>query len=154
MNEIQHLKQSFEDLFDGHPWLDITVIGTLQQLTPTQAYKRAVPNCNTIWEIVTHIIAWRKNLLERLHGVVITTPDHNYFQPVTDASDAAWQQTLDQLHATQQQWINYFEELKEDSFEKIYPNNKMTYLQHIHGIIQHDAYHLGQIVLLAKVALH
>ena len=34
--------------------------------------------------------------------------------------------------------------------EKVYPNNGMSYYEHIQGIIQHDAYHLGQIVLLAK----
>jgi uncharacterized damage-inducible protein DinB len=27
----------------------------------------------------------------------------------------------------------------------------MTYYEHIQGIIQHDAYHLGQIVLLSKL---
>ncbi len=36
------------------------------------------------------------------------------------------------------------------SFEKIYPPEGQTYYEHIHGNIQHDAYHLGQIVMLAK----
>ena len=39
----------------------------------------------------------------------------------------------------------------ESDFDKIYPSNKMSYYEHIHGIIQHDAYHLGQIVLLTKL---
>jgi hypothetical protein len=32
----------------------------------------------------------------------------------------------------------------------LYKSNGMTYYEYIHGVIQHDAYHLGQIVLLAK----
>jgi len=35
-------------------------------------------------------------------------------------------------------------------FEKIYPSNGNTNYEHTHGIIQHDAYHLGQIVLFGK----
>ena len=34
---------------------------------------------------------------------------------------------------------------------KIYVNNGHTYYEHIHGIIQHDVYHLGQIVILKKL---
>ena len=42
------------------------------------------------------------------------------------------------------------EKNSEKDFEKIYPGNQLNYYEHIHGIIHHDIYHLGQIVLLAK----
>ena len=45
----------------------------------------------------------------------------------------------------------FLENFNESQFDKIYPSNKMTYYEHIHGILQHDAYHLGQIVLLSKL---
>jgi hypothetical protein len=38
------------------------------------------------------------------------------------------------------------------AFETVYPPNQMTWYEHIQGMLQHDAYHLGQIVLLAKAA--
>ncbi|WP_235811010.1 DUF1572 domain-containing protein [Aequorivita aquimaris] len=50
----------------------------------------------------------------------------------------------------QQSTINN-QPLPKADFEKEYPTNKHSYYKHIHGIIQHDAYHLGQIVLLAKM---
>ncbi len=150
MNEIARIKQLFADLFNGHPWLDVTIKDTLDNLTAEQAYRNVVTGGNTIWEIVNHIIAWRQNVLERVGGAVITTPEHNYFFPVQDCSDEAWEQTLIELNETQDQWLRFFDEFSEEDFEKIYPNNNMTYYQHIHGIIQHDAYHLGQIVLLVK----
>ena len=46
--------------------------------------------------------------------------------------------------------MDFLEQLKTDQLEQEYPVNQMTYYEHIQGIIQHDAYHLGQIVLLAK----
>jgi hypothetical protein len=56
------------------------------------------------------------------------------------------------LDDSQQARNNFLGEFDEANFEKPYPPHNLTYYQHIHGILQHDAYHLGQIVLLAKAA--
>jgi UTP:GlnB (protein PII) uridylyltransferase len=57
---------------------------------------------------------------------------------------------LENLAASQQQWEDFLSGMKDDGLSGIYlPNGRMHY-EHIHGIIQHDAYHLGQIVLIAK----
>ncbi len=47
------------------------------------------PHCNTVWEIVNHIISWRENVLQRLQGKIMITPDNNYFTIVTDQSSTA-----------------------------------------------------------------
>ena len=106
---------------------------------------------NTIWEIVNHLFAWRENVLKRVQGEVLETPANNYIQKIEDASEEAWQQTLDALETTQKEWLYFLNTFPEADFEKEYPTNKHSYYKHIHGIIQHDAYHLGQIVILAKM---
>ena len=151
MKETERIIKLFEDLFEGEPWIEVNLIGTLKGITAEQAAKRSLAERNTIWEIVNHLISWRQNVLERIQGKVITTPGNNYFTAVTDTSPEAWTSTLHQLKVSQLQWINFLRTFRESDFEKIYPINSMTYYEHIHGIIQHDAYHLGQIVLLAKL---
>jgi uncharacterized damage-inducible protein DinB len=89
--------------------------------------------------------------LQRVHGNVIVTPENNYFEAVADTSPEAWKNTLKKLEESQTAWLNFLNNFNESNFENIYPNNKMTYYEHIHGIIQHDCYHLGQIVILAKM---
>ncbi len=150
MQETDRIIKLFEDLYDGSPWIDVTLIGTLENVTAEQASWRVLPNRNTIWEIVNHLISWRLNVLQRVQGKVLITPDNNYIAVIEDVSPAAWADTLQQLKGSQQQWVDFLKTFREDDFEKIYPNNSMTYYEHIHGIIQHDAYHLGQIVILAK----
>jgi hypothetical protein len=90
-------------------------------------------------------------VLVRVQGNVITTPNNNYFSEIEEISETAWQQSLERLQNSQQQWITFLKHFDESDFDKIYPSNKMSYYEHIHGIIQHDAYHLGQIVLLTKL---
>lgn len=151
LKDTDRIIKLFADLYEGNPWLGVNWMDTLNTISAEKASRRIAEGRNTIWEIVNHVIHWRRNVLQRLHGDVITTPDHNYILPVSDTSEIAWQRTLKELHLSQQEWLVFLEGCDENQFSKIYPNNQMTYYEHIHGILQHDAYHLGQIVLLAKM---
>lgn len=148
--ENKGIEVLFKDLFDGDPWLDVTILGTLENITAGKAAKKLAPFPNSVWEIVNHLADWRLNVLRRVQGAVITTPGHNYFEPVADTSETAWKETIERLKDSQVLWLDFLQEVDAGTFSTVYPNNNMTYYQHIHGIIQHDAYHLGQIVLLAK----
>ena len=150
MKESQRISGLFSNLYQGEPWIDVTLVGTLQSISYQKAAEK-YKNCNSIWEIVNHIIAWRENVLQRVQGKVINTPNHNYFESVHDVSESAWQTTLDNLAQSQQHWMSFLEHCNESEFDAIYPNNGLNYYEHIHGIIQHDTYHLGQIVILSKL---
>ncbi|WP_026449748.1 DinB family protein [Aequorivita capsosiphonis] len=154
MNESNRIQSLFTDLYHGHPWLDVTLQDTLSRITSEQAFERPIQDGNTIWEIVNHIIAWRENVLKRVQGEVLEIPSNNYIEVIKDPSDEAWQNTLAALETTQKEWLYFLNTFNEADFKKEYPANKLSYYQHIHGIIQHDAYHLGQIVLLTKLVKH
>lgn len=151
MRENARMIKLFTDLYDGDPWLGVNWMDTLKTISAEKACTRIAEDRNTIWEIVNHVTLWRRNVWRRIQGEVNTTPDHNYILPVTDVSEEAWQRSLQELKDTQQQWLDLLESYDENQYSNIYPNNQMTYYEHIHGILQHDAYHLGQIVLLSKL---
>ncbi len=150
--EKERIISLFEKLYDGHPWIDVSIMDTLQKISAQQAVAKVLPNCNSIWEITNHMISWRENVLQRVQGKVITTPSDNYIKPITDTSQEAWMKTLEELKKTQKEWIGFLRRFNVEDFGTEYQPNGMTYYEHIHGIIQHDAYHLGQIVLLSKLA--
>jgi uncharacterized damage-inducible protein DinB len=151
MKEAQRIINQFEYLYNGEPWIGVNILGTLENISAKQAAIKIAGDRNSIWEITNHIISWRLNVLQRVKGKTMVSPDNNYFEPVTDQSAAAWKNTLEQLKISQQEWIDFLKTFSENDFEKIYPKNGMTYYENIHGIIQHDAYHLGQITLLSKL---
>ncbi len=151
MKETARISGLIKALYNGHPWLEVTIMDNLSKLSWEKAGKKAHPRLNSIWEIVNHLVSWRLNVLKRVQGEVIKTPENNYFTAVTDQSEQAWLRTLDNLQASQEAWIQFLEQVDDGILEKTYPVNNMTYYEQIHGIIQHDAYHLGQIVLLAKM---
>lgn len=150
MNESKRTLSLFKKLYDGSPWIDINISSVLKNVSAEQASKRVLKNCNTVWEITNHIIGWRSDVLQRVQGKIIASPENNYFEPVADTSEKNWADTLKRLSDVQDDWIEFLDKVDSGEFEKVYASNNMTYYEHIHGIIQHDAYHLGQIVLLLK----
>jgi uncharacterized damage-inducible protein DinB len=151
MKETERISGLIKALYNGHPWLDVNMMDNLSKLTWQQAGRKVHPRLNTIWEIVDHLVSWRMNVLQRVQGELIKTPADNYFAPVAERSERNWSATLARFQVSQGAWIQFLEQADDEILESVYPVNHMTYYEQIHGIIQHDAYHLGQIVLLAKM---
>jgi uncharacterized damage-inducible protein DinB len=151
MTETERIKSLFEKLYNGDPWIGVSIVSTLSKLSGDQAAKRPLATCNTIWEIVNHMVSWRLNVSRRVQGELMTTPQSNYVEPISDASEAAWKKSLSNFETTQKQWLALLTDFPVSDFEKVYPPNQMNYYEHIQGMLQHDAYHLGQIVLLSKL---
>jgi uncharacterized damage-inducible protein DinB len=147
MTESKRIAGLFQDLYSGQPWIDMTVMGTLAGISAQEAARRVRPEWHTIQELVHHLACWRENVLQRIQGKLIKTPAHNYFK--IDSKES-WLQLRQRLADTQSAWVAFLQKMPVRSMGLVYPNNGLDYYAHIHGILQHDAYHLGQIVLLAK----
>src|SRR3569832_2055482 len=101
MNEINRILSLFEKGYQGSPWIDVNLVDTLQAITAEQALKKIKKNSNSIWEITNHLISWRKSVLQRMQGMEVKAPSHNYFVQVETGSAAEWKKTLDELAVTQ-----------------------------------------------------
>ena len=150
MDELSRLKKLFTDHYNGNPWLDINIVDTLNELTASQA-ARKIGDFNSIWQIVQHLVAWRETNLVRIQGEMVPAPANNFMEEIQDTTEAAWEQLLERLQQSQQMILAYFENADTASFDTIYKPNQHSYYEHLQGILQHDAYHLGQIVLLKKL---
>lgn len=150
MKHTDRILELYEDLYGGEPWIDSTLLGTLQPLNAKQAAKRVSPQWNTIWEIVNHMISWRMHVLGRLEGEEINVGDDNYIKPIKDRSEKAWQETLSRLEESQEKWTAFLKKFKDNDLDTVNPNVTRTYSDLFHAILMHDTYHLGQLVLLVK----
>ena len=149
MKENDRLKKLFRDHFDGNPWIDVSILPSLKGLNAPAAAKN-MEGFNSIWQIVHHMTCWRETMLERLRGKPIPSPADNYFVPVTDISPKAWTKAVSRLRVSQRSLLAYLSEEPGAMDEK--PGNQVyTRYELIQGLLQHDAYHLGQIILLKKL---
>ena len=151
MKEQDRLTKLFADLFDGGPWIDVTIMGTLDKITAKKAATKPFPPFNSIWEIVNHMISWRETVLKRIQGENIESPEGNYFSYIRDRSEEAWQKTREGFRASQQQWLKELKKMKRKDLERKHDFSSHSNYELVQGILQHDAYHLGQIRLQKKL---
>jgi uncharacterized damage-inducible protein DinB len=147
--ETKRIVHLFEELYAGHPWIDLTLSETLQNISAAQAKRHPFPKSHSIWEIVNHLLAWRNLLLSRVKGNLIEVPDSNFFETVTDTSVAAWKATLKKFDDSQKEWMKFLSQLENEALSEKFPSGFTRY-DLVHAVLHHDVYHLGQIVLLMK----
>jgi len=151
MKKQDQLIKLFADLFDGSPWMDVNIASTLDEITAKEAATKPFPNFNSIWEIVNHMIAWRETVLKRMQGENIESPEDNYFSYLRDRSEEAWRKTRERFRESQQQWLKAIRKMKGKDFELKHDFSSYSNHELVQGILEHDAYHLGQIRLQKKL---
>jgi uncharacterized damage-inducible protein DinB len=155
--EIGRIVDELEREHDGDPWHGTPLSAILQGIQPARAASRPIPAGHSIWELVLHMTSWKKETARRLRGAVACMPVEGDWPEVGPATDARWREALDALEAAQGDLIAAVKALPES---KLYePTNDTrsgplgTGVSHyvlLHGIVQHDVYHAGQIALLKK----
>jgi uncharacterized damage-inducible protein DinB len=152
MNEIQRIEDQLRRAFEGHAWHGPAVRELLADVTADKAAARPLSDAHSIWEIVLHIATWEEVARRRLQGeTVADLPSEQDWPPVRDTSEAAWRQTLDGLKRGHRALRESIARSDEARLAEMVPGKEHSVYYLLHGIIQHDLYHAGQIAVLKKV---
>lgn len=152
--ETIRIAEIYQNVYNGEPWSGSSLTEILKGVTPEQAYSRKAPGCHTIWEIVLHIIAWRKFTLKKLQNdstFDIPLNSDSDWPPVKGSYESSWINTLNELELIQYQLVALIEIMDEYKLDELVPGKKYTFYHLLHGLIQHDLYHVAQISLLKKI---
>jgi uncharacterized damage-inducible protein DinB len=150
MRERDRLIELISAHYDGSPWLDVNIADHLNGITHLEANQN-IGDCNSIWQLTYHMMHWRKQNMKRIRGHNAPAPYHNFIIEIGDTSAKAWEKLKADFRKTHILFIEFLATFDEADYDKIYAPNGHTYYEHIQGILVHDAYHLGQIVLLRKL---
>ena len=121
---------------------------TWQQAT-TQVY-----SFNTIATLVYHMNYYIGAVLKVFQGEPLNAKDKYSFDHPPINSQEDWKKMLKKTWADAENFANLIEKLPEDQLWEILSEKKYgNYYRNIHGIIEHNHYHLGQIVLIKKILL-
>ena len=140
-----------DGLQNGNYWVGMNMDDILKSIEPAQALRKLDGNSNCIWQLVNHIIYWRSTVVLRLQGVKDPLPYPDFSLP-GNKSAASWKQTMNELQQSYKTLRAAINDFPENRFMEIVPAQEYPFYELIHGVIQHDGYHLGQIVLLSKYA--
>ena len=152
MSERDRILDQLKRAFEGNAWHGPSVREVLAGVTAEQAHARPLRNGHTIWELVRHIAVWEDVGRRRLEGdraqIEISSPED--WPPPEDTRDAAWESASDALERGHQALVETIKRLPESRLNEPVAEDMSTVYVTLHGVIQHDLYHAGQIAILKK----
>lgn len=148
-NEINRILKLFADLQHGDCWIGVNFKEVLHDVDAGRAIINIAGKTNNTWQLVSHITYWRTTVVNRLTGSTNPPPFPDFLLPA-ELNDENWRQTLHDFEAAYHLLRNAIHGFKEDYLDKSSPKEGQTYYQLMMGCLQHDAYHLGQLMLLKK----
>lgn len=150
MNQIDFIVDQLQRSFAGEAWHGPSIQEILAGVTVQQALSKPVDDAHNIWELVMHVGVWMSAARRRLAGDPAKLTPEQDWPPIGEGSDNAWQHTLSALRQEHDQLQAAIRNLPESSLENRVPGKKDSIMFLLHGVIQHNLYHAGQIAILKK----
>jgi uncharacterized damage-inducible protein DinB len=149
MTEMARIARLLQQTCEGSPYYGPSVLGTLTGITVDIALQKPPWSMHSIWQIVAHLTAELHYALAVIHGTAGTwVAGETTWPNITDTSEAAWQQAIQDLKKANRALVQAVKQLDDTILDKQPIRVRGPYYLMLHGTIQHNVYHAGQISLL------
>lgn len=159
-SDLEALRHDLHQIYDGDPWHGSSIKIVLEGIDADTAAHRSLPHAHTIWELVLHITSWTREVASRVGGADAKDPV-DWPKPNFAGAGAAWEAAKRDLAAAHADLEAKVALLEPDDLLRWVGDQRDPRLGTglpvgtvIRGLLQHDAYHQGQIAILRRAAEH
>ena len=159
MNEVERLVRVLRNSWDGDAWYGPPAGRILEGISTAAAGERVLPEAHTIHELVFHVTAWLDEVRSLLGGAPPNMTTGFDWPRSGRPKDEEWSRAREDLAGAHRALSRALAELPEERLDEVVGPERepsegtgLTIHEVLVGLTQHGAYHLGQIVLLAKHA--
>ena len=150
MSEISFIVDQLNRAFDGEAWHGPALMEILEGIDAKTAAARPINKAHCIWELVIHVTGWEQVACRRLQGKVATLSDAQNFGHLDSTTEESWQSTVTGLRQTHAELITLVSGLGESRLTDRIPGKDYDVRFMLYGVVQHAAYHAGQIAILKR----
>ncbi|MFZ0317654.1 MAG: DinB family protein [Candidatus Sulfotelmatobacter sp.] len=137
--------------FEGDAWHGPALLELLKDVDAATAAAKPSPDVHSIWELVLHIAVWDAASIRRLSGEKTQPTGVDNFPIVPKPTEAAWRRAVAAAKRTHDQLVKTVKALPESRLRERVPGKKYDFYFMLHGVVQHELYHAGQIAILKKI---
>jgi uncharacterized damage-inducible protein DinB len=152
-NEAALILKMFQNNWDGKMWYGGNIMYALKGISADKAFEKKPSQAHNVYELVMHMICWRKFVAEYLKGNVEYKVEINseLDWPVNyEPSPQAWELALRTLEKLQLELVELMPNVTDQQLTEFVAGKKFTWYDFLHGLLHHDIYHSGQIAVLKK----
>lgn len=150
MSEIQRIVDQMDRGFSGDAWHGPPVMQVLEGVNADDAATYPVTGAHSIWEIVNHIAAWNMIVRLRIEGETPEVTPELDWPPVGETTEQDWRSAVENLTHSRLRLRRVVQSLGDEKLGQQVPGNNYALYVMLHGVVQHDLYHAGQIAILKK----
>jgi uncharacterized damage-inducible protein DinB len=157
LDPVRHIAGRLRRVVHGPTWHGPAVIELLRDCSAGDAATVRVPGGHSIWEMVQHMTVWADIARARLDGLQLEYPDDAIDWPPVpvhddDGSrDRAWRAAQDALALAYDTLAERTRQLDARQLRRRVPGQEYTTGVMLDGVIEHGAYHGGQVALLKRL---
>ena len=140
--------------FDGSAWHGPALMELLKDVDAATAVAKPLRNVHSIWELVLHIAAWDGAAFRRLGGKKTQLKAAQNFPRVPKPTEAAWRDAIAQTKRMHDALVQAVAALPARRLRDRVPGKSYDFYHLLHGVVQHELYHAGQIAILKKAESH
>lgn len=152
MTEVERILDQYDRAMTGDAWHGDPVWKILDGISAEQAAARAHPQRHTIWELVAHMTFWETQVYRRINGLPEMPTERLNFPAMPGPTLENWQSTLDNFRRSNLDIRRCISHLDDARLDQPAPGRDKSIYVEVHGVIQHDLYHAGQIAILRGFA--
>jgi len=151
ISETYRITELLRRTFDGEPWYGPSVMDVLTEVTLEETLNQ-LTGTHTIAELVEHMIGWRTFVIKRLQGDAnFDINQEESFKKIAAMTTEQWMDMLQRLQQTQADLLQILSQISDEKLNETVAGREYNFDKMLHGIIHHDIYHIGQIVLLRRI---
>jgi uncharacterized damage-inducible protein DinB len=139
--------------FDGSAWHGPALFELLADVDAATAAAKPWNNVHSIWELVLHVAVWDEAASVRLRGTKSQPEGLDNFPLVPKPTAANWRQAVRQVTLAHANLVKTVEALPDSRLWERVPGKKYDFYFNLHGVVQHELYHAGQIAILKKALM-
>jgi uncharacterized damage-inducible protein DinB len=152
-----NLVNELTNAYKGDAWHGNNTLQLILQANPEKVFTHPIPDAHSIAELVLHLTAWTEEVTDRITGEGAKEPVKGDWPIPAEKSEVEWSIIIDGFKSVNERLIKIVDNLMLADWTKQVKDERnlktatiITNAQLLNGLIQHHAYHSGQIALLLK----
>ncbi len=149
--ETTRLAEQLRRSYAGGAWHGPSIAELLEGVTAEQAARKPLKGFHSIWELVNHLDAWAREVRATLEGKRYETLSGEMdWPPAAVIAPGTWNDAQERLRSATLALAAAIPGIDDKKLAEVVAGRDFSYYVMLHGQVQHNLYHAGQIVVLKR----